>query len=251
MADDYVEVTEGAGKKLRTSTKVVGANTVHQEWIIPVDSSGTEILPATEATQATVHGHVDSIDGKITECDTGAVVVASGDVTSNAQNIATQTTLAAINTKLVTGTDIGDVTINNAAGAAAVNIQDGGNVVTVDGTVTAIPPAVTAHDARIDTATATTNVEVVAAAGTIIYVVGYQLQAKGDVEVVLRSASTDISPEWDLNAREGAICAHIAQWNTTKTDRYFKTVTNEALNIYLDAAVRVTGNVQYVLGTGA
>jgi hypothetical protein len=31
--------------------------------------------------------------------------------------------------------DIGDVTINNAAGAAAVNIQDGGNSITVDGTV--------------------------------------------------------------------------------------------------------------------
>lgn len=33
------------------------------------------------------------------------------------------------------GIDIGDVTINNAAGASAVNIQDGGNVITVDGTV--------------------------------------------------------------------------------------------------------------------
>ena len=35
------------------------------------------------------------------------------------------------------GVDIGDVTINNAAGAAAVNIQDGGNVITVDGTIAA------------------------------------------------------------------------------------------------------------------
>ena len=35
------------------------------------------------------------------------------------------------------GVDIGDVTVNNAAGAAAVNIQDGGNSLTVDGTVTA------------------------------------------------------------------------------------------------------------------
>ena len=32
------------------------------------------------------------------------------------------------------GVDIGDVTVNNAAGAAAVNIQDGGNVITVDAT---------------------------------------------------------------------------------------------------------------------
>lgn len=32
------------------------------------------------------------------------------------------------------GVDIGDVTVNNAAGAAAVNVQDGGNSITVDGT---------------------------------------------------------------------------------------------------------------------
>ena len=34
------------------------------------------------------------------------------------------------------GVDIGDVTINNAAGASAVNVQDGGNSLTVDGSVT-------------------------------------------------------------------------------------------------------------------
>jgi len=33
------------------------------------------------------------------------------------------------------GVDIGDVTINNASGASAVNIQDGGNSITVDGSV--------------------------------------------------------------------------------------------------------------------
>jgi len=33
------------------------------------------------------------------------------------------------------GVDIGDVTINNAGGGSAVNIQDGGNAITVDGTV--------------------------------------------------------------------------------------------------------------------
>jgi hypothetical protein len=34
------------------------------------------------------------------------------------------------------GVDIGDVTINNAGGASAVNIQDGGNSITVDGSLT-------------------------------------------------------------------------------------------------------------------
>ena len=49
----------------------------------------------------------------------------------------TEATLSALNAKLVTGTDIGDVTINNANGINAVNIQDGGNSITIDGTITA------------------------------------------------------------------------------------------------------------------
>jgi hypothetical protein len=53
-----------------------------------------------------------------------------------AKDFATQTTLSAMNAKMVSGTDIGDVTINNSTGAAAVNIQDGGNSITVDGSLT-------------------------------------------------------------------------------------------------------------------
>lgn len=40
------------------------------------------------------------------------------------------------------GVDIGDVTVNNAVGAAAVNIQDGGNSITVDGAVNAVQSGV-------------------------------------------------------------------------------------------------------------
>ncbi len=57
------------------------------------------------------------------------VTVASHAVT-NAGTFAVQSTNQANN-----GVDIGDVTINNASGASAVNIQDGGNSITVDGTV--------------------------------------------------------------------------------------------------------------------
>jgi hypothetical protein len=47
------------------------------------------------------------------------------------------------------GTDIGDVTINNGAAGAAVNIQDGGNSITVDGTV-AISGSVTVTASQLD-----------------------------------------------------------------------------------------------------
>jgi hypothetical protein len=56
--------------------------------------------------------------------------VPSHDVT-NAGIFAVQSTNQANS-----GVDIGDVTINNASGASAVNIQDGGNSITVDGAVT-------------------------------------------------------------------------------------------------------------------
>lgn len=76
---------------------------------------------ATETTLA-------ALNTKVTAVDTGAVVVSSSALPTGASTAALQTQ---------PGVDIGDVTINNASGAAAVNIQDGGNSLTVDGTVTA------------------------------------------------------------------------------------------------------------------
>jgi len=55
----------------------------------------------------------------------------SNDVTLNASSVAIGKLAAN------SGVDIGDVTINNASGGSAVNIQDGGNTITVDGTITA------------------------------------------------------------------------------------------------------------------
>jgi hypothetical protein len=54
------------------------------------------------------------------------------------------------------GVDIGDVTINNAAGASAVNIQDGGNAITVDGSVTVTQATGTNLHTVLDSGTLTT-----------------------------------------------------------------------------------------------
>ena len=87
-----------------------------------------------------------------------------GGSTTSSLDPVDSTNLAGINTKLAgtltvgshsvtqsgtwilganSGVDIGDVTINNASGASAVNIQDGGNSITVDGTVSVNTHAVT------------------------------------------------------------------------------------------------------------
>lgn len=84
-----------------------------------VDTTGL----ATSAKQDTGNTSLASIDGKITAVNTGAVVVSSSALPSGAATSALQTQ---------PGVDIGDVTINNASGASAVNIQDGGNSITVD-----------------------------------------------------------------------------------------------------------------------
>jgi hypothetical protein len=71
-------------------------------------------------------------------------------------SLTTASTLQANN-----GVDVGDVTINNAAGASAVNIQDGGNSITVDGTVTAsAQPGVDIGDVTINNSTGAAAVNI-------------------------------------------------------------------------------------------
>lgn len=87
------------------------------------------------AVNATAKGevyvkHTDSIP----VTDNGGSITIDGSVTNLAND----------------GVDIGDVTINNAAGASAVNIQDGGNSITVDGSVTATLAAGAATVGKVD-----------------------------------------------------------------------------------------------------
>lgn len=158
-ANNDVTVTSGS----ITATQATGTN-LH----VVVDSAPTTAVTGTfyQATQpisGTVTANLSATDNAVLD-------------TIAAKDFATQTTLAAINTKLVTGTDIGDVTINNSSGAAAVNIQDGGNTITVDGTVavtnagiTTIAGAVAGTEMQVDVLTmptVTVNSHAVTNAGT-------------------------------------------------------------------------------------
>ena len=77
---------------------------------------------STAAKQDTGNASLASIDSKLT--NPLPVSAASLPLPTGAATSALQTQ---------PGVDIGDVTINNGSGAAAVNIQDGGNSLTVDG----------------------------------------------------------------------------------------------------------------------
>ncbi len=121
-----VPITDNAGSLTVDGTV---AATQSGTWNI-TDISGTVSLPtgaSTSAKQDTGNTSLSSIDGKITACNTGAVV------------------------------------ISNASGASAVNIQDGGNSITVD--ATNLDVALSTRLKPADTLTAVTTV------GTITNVV--------------------------------------------------------------------------------
>jgi hypothetical protein len=169
---DVVGADDISGVKYQRVKLIIGSNGINDGDVasanpLPISGTVSANLGATDnAVLDAIAASEVSIDSKITACNTGAVVLAAGSAAigklaansgvdigdvdvascalptgaSTAANQATiighvdglETSLSAINEKMVTGTDIGDVTINNASGASAVNIQDGGNAITVD-----------------------------------------------------------------------------------------------------------------------
>lgn len=149
-------VTDGDVAPFNITTN--GALHVAQQGTVAVTQSGTwdEVGINDSGNSITV----DATNLDIRDLTNADVVTAELSAVDNAVLDTIDAVLDTINAKLVTGTDIGDVTINNAAGAAAVNIQDGGNTITVDGTVTANMGTVTADPfgANADAASATGSI---------------------------------------------------------------------------------------------
>jgi len=181
MADN-IAITAGTGTTIKTDD-VAG---VHYQQVKLVDgtleataaiaadvgvkANALRVVPANDITDATYIGDIKfgealpsgtALLGKVgidqATANANEVVVKSGTVTvvtsiTNAVAV-TNAPLTSIDGKMVSGTDIGDVTINNASGAAAVNVQDGGNTITVDGTVAVTNAALTSIDAKLVTGT--------------------------------------------------------------------------------------------------
>jgi hypothetical protein len=114
MADNVKYTDPGTGTDIATDD--VGG--VHFQRVKLVDGT-------LDSTTAIPGDATNGLDVDVTRVQ-GTVTVA-GTVS------ATQSGTWALGAN--SGVDIGDVTINNASGGSAVNIQDGGNSITVDGTV--------------------------------------------------------------------------------------------------------------------
>ncbi|MEK9697444.1 MAG: hypothetical protein VW270_16895 [Candidatus Poseidoniales archaeon] len=139
-----------SGNEMQVDVLTMPTTTVQATDLDVRDLTSTDVVTVTGGVGQTADVKVTldsenvAVTGTVTanagtNLNTSALALETGGnlATLAGKDFATQTTLAAINAKLVTGTDIGDVTINNGSGANAVNIQDGGNTITVDGTVTA------------------------------------------------------------------------------------------------------------------
>lgn len=114
---DYVQMRVTSVGRLWTSTAIDTALPAGANIIGAVTQSGTwNINTVTSITNA--------VTVQATNLDIRDLTFASDKVDASGSTLGANS-----------GVDIGDVTINNAAGASAVNIQDGGNSITVDGTV--------------------------------------------------------------------------------------------------------------------
>ena len=104
-----------------------------------VSVSGSVVVTATDLDIRDLDSATDSVEVVATDLDIRDLTHVSDSVRLGDGTDLTNVTAAGELNVLATaqpGVDIGDVTVNNAAGAAAVNIQDGGNSITVDGAVT-------------------------------------------------------------------------------------------------------------------
>ena len=149
-ASQKTQIVDGSGNVIGATSNALDVN------IKSGASAGTEYTEDAAAAANPVGGALimvrdDALSGQTTTdgdnvaargTDKGELYVKHVDeitaalsATDNAVLDTIDAAIDAINAKMVTGTDIGDVTINNSTGVAAVNIQDGGNTITVDGTV--------------------------------------------------------------------------------------------------------------------
>jgi len=131
-------------------SKDANANTATNPILVEL-TDGTAALTSTgtslnvNVTNASGGSAVNIQDGgnSITVDGTVAVSSVGGTVTVSATDLDIRDLVFATDKVDVSGStlgsnsgvDIGDVTVNNGSGAGAVNIQDGGNSITVDGTV--------------------------------------------------------------------------------------------------------------------
>jgi hypothetical protein len=155
MATSNIAVTEGSGKNIATNSISEDAATKQLQRVVVNTSAGVEVAPLTDTqiratalpvsgTVAVTNAGITSIDGKITACNTGAVVVSSGAITET--NSAAIKTAVEVIDNAIAGTEMQvDVVGALPAGTALLGkvgidqaTANANEVVVKSGTVTAV-----------------------------------------------------------------------------------------------------------------
>lgn len=187
---------------------------------------------ATDATSVTVMQVLKQISASVQAPPSQAV--------TNAGTFAVQSTNQANS-----GVDIGDVTINNASGGSAVNIQDGGNSITVDGSVTANPTAKTILS-KTGSASTSGNNTLVSAGSNKLKVFAFSLSTSSTTAITCKfqdgAGGTDL---WSVILQAPTSVSTGANLAVSPPAWLFNTSSATLLNLNLSSANAVQWSVSY------
>jgi hypothetical protein len=178
-----------------TNTVTVGSHNV--------TNAGTFAVQVTSAPTTTVTA-TDLDIRNLTATDTVTVTGGAGQtadvkVTLDGETVpvtgtfwqATQPVSGTVTASAQPGVDIGDVTINNASGASAVNIQDGGNSITVDNNGTfAVQATLAAETTKVIGTVNVAAAQTIATTNAGTFAVQQSTYATSSVTSVAASASS-------------------------------------------------------------
>lgn len=128
MADN-TELNSGSGGDTIASDDIAGVKHQRVKIQYGADGSATDVSDAAPLP-------IDDAGGSLT-VDNADITTLAGAVSGSEMQVDIVADGAGLATSANQLADGHNVTVDNAAGAAAVNVQDGGNSLTVDGTVTA------------------------------------------------------------------------------------------------------------------
>lgn len=187
LIDDAVYASDA------TISKVVGIGGQFDDTA-PGTTTENSVRPVRMSTRRELYNQIRDAAGneRGANVTAGNALVVDGSASTqpiSAASLPLPTGAATLAGQTQPGVDIGDVTVNNAAGAAAVNIQDGGNSITVDGAVTTSGTVTEANSAAILTSTQLID-DTIKTLGTDTYL---EATTKGNlIAVVRRDANTSL-----------------------------------------------------------
>lgn len=231
MATGKLTFDEGTTTNVATYTITEDALSKHINRTVLNTEAGVEVPLATSTKQDTIIGHLDgvegllttidadtgniatstaSIDGKITACNTGAVVVSSSALPTGASTSAAQTTgnnsLSSIDGK-ITACNTGAVVISSGT-VTSLTQMNGQAIAMGTGVRTAGTQRVTIATDDVVPVSQSGSWSVTANAGTNLNTSALALESGGNLAAI--AASTSILDDWDDGADRAKIVGAVA-----------------------------------------